>query len=140
MVQKANSRPRPPSLAGAFFHSARQWPEAQHDAAVGGGNLAVVAVSIAAGSGLAIFSKLIVRVIQAFCAVVRRRRRGRVIAKGYTQQELDAFISFALEILPPRTDSTEEARALLIAEGILTADGELAAEYRAAGDSSKLHE
>jgi hypothetical protein len=81
-----------------------------------------------------------VGVIQAFCVVVRWRRRWRVIAKGYTQQELDAFISFALETLPPRTDSTEQARARLIAEGILMADGELAAEYRAAGDSSKLHE
>jgi hypothetical protein len=57
-----------------------------------------------------------------------------------SEQELDAFISFALETLPPRTDSTEEARALLIAEGIITADGELAPEYRAAGDSGKLHD
>jgi hypothetical protein len=77
--------------------------------------------------------------IQAFCAVVRWRRRGQVIAEGYTQQDLDAFIRFACETLPERTDSTEEARALLIADGILTADGELAAEYRPADDSSKLH-
>jgi hypothetical protein len=52
--------------------------------------------------------------------------------------ELDAFISFALETLPQRTASTEEDRALLIAEGILTADGELAAGYQPAGDSGKL--
>jgi hypothetical protein len=71
-----------------------------------------------------------------------------VIAKGYTRreagssamtrQELKAFIRFALEALPRRTASTEEARAILIAEGIITADGELAAQYRPAGDSGKL--
>jgi hypothetical protein len=54
------------------------------------------------------------------------------------RQELDAFIRFALETLPRRTASTEEARAVLIAEGIITADGDLAAEYRPAGDSGKL--
>jgi hypothetical protein len=54
------------------------------------------------------------------------------------QQELDAFIRSALEILPQRTASTEDARTVLIAEGIITADGELAAEYRPAGDSGKL--
>jgi hypothetical protein len=93
-------------------------------------------------SRLAIFSKLVAGVTHAFWAVARWRRRGRVIAKGgvVSEHELDAFISFALETLPPRIDSTEEARALLIAEGILTADGELAPEYRPAGDSSKLHE
>jgi hypothetical protein len=91
---------------------------------------------------LATFSKLVAGVIQAFRAVLRSRRRGWVIAKDdvVSEQELDAFISFALETLPPRTDSTEEARALLIAEGIITADGELAPEYRAAGDSGKLHD
>jgi hypothetical protein len=46
-------------------------------------------------SRLAIFSKLVAGVIQAFWAIVRWRRRGRI-------QELDAFISFALETLPPR--------------------------------------
>jgi hypothetical protein len=70
------------------------------------------------------------------------------VAKGYNRrelesglmrrQELDAFIRFALETLPQRTASTEEARAVLIAEGIITADGELAAEYRSAGNSGKL--
>jgi hypothetical protein len=54
------------------------------------------------------------------------------------RQELDAFICFALKTLPERTASTEETRAVLIAEGIITADGELAAEYRPAGDSGKL--
>jgi hypothetical protein len=43
---------------------------------------------------------------------------------------LEAFIRFAFETLPERIDSMEEARAVLIAEGIITADGELAAEYR----------
>jgi hypothetical protein len=89
---------------------------------------------------LAIFNKLVVRMIQAFRAVVRWRRRGQVIAEGYTQQDLDAFIRFALETLPERTTSTDEARAVLIAEGIITADGELAAEYRPAGDNGKLHD
>ena len=56
------------------------------------------------------------------------------------EQELDAFICFALEELPERTTSTEEARAVLTAEGIITVDGELAAEYRAAGDSGKLQD
>jgi hypothetical protein len=79
---------------------------------------------------LAIFSKLVVGMIQAFSAVLPWRRKRRVIAEGYTQQELDAFIRFALETLPERTDLTEEARAVLIAEGIITADGEWAAEYR----------
>jgi hypothetical protein len=54
------------------------------------------------------------------------------------RQELDAFIRFALKTLPQRTASTEEARAVLIAAGIITADGELAAEHRPAGDSGKL--
>jgi hypothetical protein len=54
------------------------------------------------------------------------------------RQELDAFIRFALRTLPQRTASTEETRAVLIAEGIMTADGELAAEYRPAGDGGKL--
>jgi hypothetical protein len=91
-------------------------------------------------SRLAIFSKLAAGVIKAFRAVVRWRRRGRVIANGNTQQELDAFICFALKTLPERVDSMEDARALLIAEGIITADGELAAEYLPAGDSGKLHD
>jgi hypothetical protein len=92
---------------------------------------------------LAIFSNPIGRVFQAFCAIVRRQRRRRVIAKGYTrrevesgvvtERELDAFIRFACETLPERTESGEDARALLIAEGIITADGELAAEYRHSG-------
>jgi hypothetical protein len=55
-----------------------------------------------------------------------------------TEQDLEAFIRFACETLPQRTDSMEEARAFLIAEGIITADGELAAEYRRAAGSSKL--
>jgi hypothetical protein len=54
------------------------------------------------------------------------------------RRELEAFIRFALQTLPQRTASTEEARAVLIAEGIITADGELAAEYRPAGDSGEL--
>jgi hypothetical protein len=97
-------------------------------------------------SRLAIFSKPITGLIQASCAVVRWRRRARVIGKGYTrsgvvsEQELDAFICFTLETSPPRTDSTEEAHALLIAKGIITAYGELAPEYRATGDSGKLHD
>jgi hypothetical protein len=49
-----------------------------------------------------------------------------------TRQELDAFIRFALETLPQRTASTKETRAVLIAEGIITADGELASECRQA--------
>jgi hypothetical protein len=49
-----------------------------------------------------------------------------------------AFVRFAIETLPQRTASPEEARAVLIAGGIITADGELAAEYRPAGDSGKL--
>jgi hypothetical protein len=53
-----------------------------------------------------------------------------------TRQELDAFIHSALETLPERTTSTDEARAVLIAEGIITADGELAAEYREAVSTS----
>jgi hypothetical protein len=57
---------------------------------------------------LVIFSKLVVGMIKAFCAVVRWRRRGRVIAKGYTQQELDALIRFACGTLPECTDSAEE--------------------------------
>jgi hypothetical protein len=87
---------------------------------------------------LAIYSKFVAGAIRAFCAVVR-------FAKGYTrrdvksgvlsEQELDAFIRSALETLPERTDSIEEARVVLIAAGIITADGELAAEYRPAGDS-----
>jgi hypothetical protein len=36
-----------------------------------------------------------------------------------TEQDLEAFIRFACETLPQRTDSMEEARAFLIAEGIL---------------------
>jgi hypothetical protein len=55
-----------------------------------------------------------------------------------TRQELDAFIRFALKTLPPRTASTEEARAVLIAEGIITADGELAAEFRQAATPAQL--
>ena len=72
----------------------------------------------------------------------------RVIAKEYArleiesgvaiEQNLEAFIRFACETLPERADSAEEARALLIAEGIITADGELAAEYRPGSDSGKL--
>jgi hypothetical protein len=99
-------------------------------------------------SRLAILSKPVGGAIQAVCAIVRWRRRGRVIAKGYTRrdvgsgvmakQELDAFIVSALEILPQRTPSTEDARAVLIAQGIITADGELAAEYRPARGSNKL--
>jgi hypothetical protein len=99
-------------------------------------------------SRLAILSKPVGGAIQAVRAIGRWRRRGRVIAKGYTRrdvgsgvmakQELDAFIRSALEILPQRTASTEDARAVLIAEGIITVDGELASEYRPAGDSGKL--
>jgi hypothetical protein len=73
---------------------------------------------------------------------------GRVIAKEYTRREvggglmtrreLEAFIRFALQTLPERTASTEEARAVLIAEGIITADGDLAPEYRPADDNGKL--
>jgi hypothetical protein len=48
------------------------------------------------------------------------------------RQKLDAFIRFALRTLPQRIASEEEARAVLIAEGIITANGELAAEYRPA--------
>ena len=55
-----------------------------------------------------------------------------------TRQELDAFIPFALKTLPPRTTSTQEARAVLIAEGIITADGELAAEFRQAAIPAQL--
>jgi hypothetical protein len=99
-------------------------------------------------SRLAIFSKPVGRAIQAFRAIVRRRRRVRVIAKGFTrrelevesgvvtEQELEAFIRFASETLPERTDSGEDARAVLIAEKIITADGELAAQYRSAGHSA----
>jgi hypothetical protein len=75
-------------------------------------------------SRLAILSKPVGGAIQAVCAIVRWRRRGRVIAKGYTRrdvgsgvmakQELDAFIVSALEILPQRTPSTEDARAVLM--------------------------
>jgi hypothetical protein len=89
---------------------------------------------------LTIFSKPVGAAIRPFFAIVRRRRRGRVIAEGYTQQDLDAFIRFALETLPERTTSTDEARAILIAEGIITADGELVAKYRPAGDNGKLHD
>jgi hypothetical protein len=78
-------------------------------------------------SRLALFSKRVGGAIQAFCAIVRRRSDVR------TREELDAFINSALETLPPRRVPTEDARALLIAEGIITADGELAAEYRPAG-------
>jgi hypothetical protein len=52
------------------------------------------------------------------------------------KRELDGFIRSALEILPQRTASPEDARAVLIAEGIITVDGELAAEYRPPGDST----
>jgi hypothetical protein len=55
-----------------------------------------------------------------------------------TTQELDAFIRFALKTLPQCTASTEEARAVLIAEGIITADGELAAEFRQAASPAQL--
>jgi hypothetical protein len=54
-----------------------------------------------------------------------------------TRRELDAFIRSVLETLPERTTSPDEARAILIAEGIITADGEWAAEYQPAGDSGK---
>jgi uncharacterized protein (UPF0548 family) len=87
---------------------------------------------------LAIFSKPVGAAIRAFCAIARRRRRVRVIAKGFirreresrivTEQELEAFIRFAYETLPDRPDSGEDARAILIAEGIITVDGELASE------------
>ena len=83
-------------------------------------------------SRLVTFGKSVGGAIQAFRAIVRRR--SDVIAR----RELDDFIRSALEILPQRTASAEEARAVLIAEGIITADGELAAEYRPAGDSGKL--
>jgi hypothetical protein len=88
-------------------------------------------------SHLAIFGKPMARAIQAFCAIVQWRRRG----PGYCQsprRELDAFIRFAIETLPQSNASPEEARAVLIAEGIITADGELAAEYRPAGDRCTL--
>jgi hypothetical protein len=95
-------------------------------------------------SGLATFVKSVDGAIQAFCAIVRWRR----IAKGYTRrkvgsgtttrQGLDAFIRSSLETFAQRTASAQEARAVLIAEGIITADGELAAEYRPGGDSGKL--
>jgi hypothetical protein len=52
-----------------------------------------------------------------------------------TTRELDAFIDSALKMLPQRVGSAEADRAILIAEGIITADGELAAEYQPAGDS-----
>jgi hypothetical protein len=62
------------------------------------------------------------------------RRRGWVIAEGYTRREvgngvirrleLDAFIPFALETLPQRTASTEEARDALI--GVLLVTNRLA--------------
>jgi hypothetical protein len=127
MVQNTNSRRAHPQLARVFFPLRAN---------------GFLTIDCSWFSRLAIFSKLVAGVIQAFWAVARWRRKGRVIAKGgvVSEHELDAFISFALETLPPRTDSTEEARALLIAEGILTADGELVPEYRPAGDSSKLHE
>jgi hypothetical protein len=93
-----------------------------------------------------IFSKPVGGAMQAFCTIVRWLRG--IIAKAYTQrevvggaitrQELDAFIDSALEILPQRIDYAEEDRAVLIAEGIITTDGELAPEYRSAGDSGKL--
>ena len=98
-------------------------------------------------SRLVTFGKPVGGVIQAFHAIVRWQRRGRVIVKEYTRrdvgsgvmakQELDAFIRSALQVLPQRTASIEDARAVLIAEGIITADGELAAEYRPADDSGK---
>jgi hypothetical protein len=96
-------------------------------AAVGGEKDIFLTINGRWFSRLTIFSKPVTGVIQAFYAIMRR---GRVIAKGYTRWEVDAFIRFALETLPQRTASTEEARAVLIAEGILTADGELAAEYQ----------
>jgi hypothetical protein len=95
-----------------------------------------------------IFSKPVGGAIQAFCTIVqwlggvfakayaRREVRGGVIAG----QELDAFIDSALEILPQRIDCAEEDRAVLIAEGIITTDGELATEYRSTGDSGKLQD
>jgi hypothetical protein len=96
----------------------------------------------------AIFSKPVGGAIQAFRAIVRWLRRRRVITKGYIQrdvgsgvmarQEFDSFIRSALQRLPQRAPSSEDARAVLIAEGIITADGELAAEYRPAGDGGKL--
>ena len=85
-------------------------------------------------SRLAIFSKPAGGAIQAFRAVVRWR--SDVMAR----RELDGFIRSALEMLPQRTASPEDARAVLIAERIITADGELAAEYRLAGDSGKLQD
>jgi len=54
------------------------------------------------------------------------------------RQKLDAFIRFALRTLPQRIASEEEARAVLIAEGIITADGELAAEFRQAASPAQL--
>jgi hypothetical protein len=117
-------------------------------AAVGGEEDIFLTINGRSFSRLTIFGKPVAGAIRAFCAIARWRRRGRVIAKGYTRREvgsgvmtrpeLDAFIRFALETLPQRTASTEEARVVLIAEGILTADGELAAEYQPAGDSGKL--
>jgi hypothetical protein len=117
-------------------------------AAVGGEKDVFLTINGNRFSRLAIFSKPVAGVNQAFYALMRWRRRGRVIAKGYARrevgsgvmrrQELDAFIRFALETLPQRTASTEEARAVLIAEGIITVGGDLAAEYRPAGDSGKL--
>jgi hypothetical protein len=117
-------------------------------AAVGGEKDIFLTINGKWFSRLAIFRKPVGGAIQAFRAIVLWRRRGRVIAKGYTQRdvgsgvmarhELDAFIRSALETLPQRTASTEDDRAILIAEGIIMADGELAAEYRPAGDGGTL--
>jgi hypothetical protein len=101
-------------------------------AAVGGGKDIFLTINGKWFSHLTIFSKPVGGAIQAFHAIVRWR--SDVMAR----QELDAFIRSALEILPQRTASTEDARAVLIAEGIITAEGELAAQYRPAGDRGKL--
>ena len=92
---------------------------------VGGGNDIFLTINGKWFSRLAIFSKPVGAAIRAFCAIVRRRRRVRVIAKRFarrevesglvTEQELEAFIRFACETLPKRPDSGEDARDVLIA-------------------------
>jgi hypothetical protein len=101
-------------------------------AAVGGAKDIFLAFNGTWFSRLAIFSKPVGQAIQAFRTIVRWR------SDVMTRRELDAFIDSALKILPQHVGSAEEDRAVLIAEGIITADGELAAEYRPAGAPAPL--
>jgi hypothetical protein len=101
-------------------------------AAVGGAKDIFLAINGTWFSRLAIFSKPVGRAIQAFRTIVRWR------SDVMTRRELDAFIDSALKILPQHVGSAEEDRAVLIAEGIITADRELAAEYRQAGTPAQL--